>query len=245
MISKARRLLLSGLSVLWGGSLLGSFAVLPQLEPGAARVPLPLRLLSSATLVVAGWVIRGGKARGPAKNYSHQIAKGMTWGFVGDVCMLFAVPLGMLTFGIGHVEYSRGMWRLGKEEGLDSALARFSAWATWLGLGVAGWYFVVHTGPKGGSPLAWAALPYTLLLSTTAGLASGLALQKARYLPLALGSAMFLASDLVIAMRMFNPELFAQIPDSIRGDLVWLLYGTGQALIVSSALLASDEESAP
>lgn len=241
MISKARGLLLSGLSLVWGGSLLGSFAVLPQTEPGAARVPMPLRLLSSATLVLAGWVIRGGKRKGPAKHYSQQIAKGMTWGFIGDVSMMVSVPLGMLTFGIGHVEYSRGMWRLGSDEGFAGA-KRLLAWAAWMVAGVAGWYFVVHTGPKGGSMLAWAALPYALLLSTTAGLATGLALHKPRYVPLALGAAMFLASDLLIAMRMFNPTLFAQIPDSVRGDIIWLLYGPGQALIVSSALCASEEE---
>lgn len=241
MISKARGLLLSGLSILWGGSLLGSFAVLPAAEPGAGRVPLPLRLLSSATLVLASWVIRGGKRKGPAKQFGHQIAKGMTWGFIGDVCMLVSVPLGMLTFGIGHIEYSRGMWRLGNEEGVGRG-RRLLAWAAWMAIGIAGYVFVVHMGPKGGTKLAWAALPYTLLLSTTAGLASGLFLHKARYFPLALGAALFLASDLLIAMRMFHPDLFAQIPDWIRGDLVWLLYGPGQALIVSSVLWASEEE---
>jgi hypothetical protein len=235
-------MVLGGLSLLWGGSLLGSYAVLPPSPPAGNRIPKISALFSSAVLVAAAWLIRDSKRTGPAADYSHQIAKGMTWGFLGDLAMTVWVPLGMLTFGIGHIEYVRGMWRLGKAEGLDSTVVRLLAWAAWLGIGVAGWYVVVHSGPKGDRPMAWAALPYTLLLASTAGVASGLALQKARYLPLALGGALFLFSDLVIAMRMFNPELFAQIPESIRGDLVWLAYGPAQALIVSSALLASDEE---
>ncbi|MBL9044462.1 MAG: lysoplasmalogenase [Myxococcales bacterium] len=242
MFAKARQLLLGGLSALWGGSLLGGFVFGTAEKPGAARIPKPLALLSSATLVAAAWLIRSEKRRGPAADYSHQIAKGMTWGFLGDLAMTFSVPLGMVTFGLGHIEYVRGMWRLGKAEGLDSPLVRAGAWLTWLGIGVAGWYFVVHCGPKGDRPLAWVALPYTLLLASTAGMATGLALQRARYIPLAVGGALFLLSDLVIAMRLFHPELFAQIPDSLRGDLIWLTYGPAQALIVSSALLASDEE---
>ncbi|HMU41462.1 MAG TPA: lysoplasmalogenase [Pseudomonadota bacterium] len=241
MISKARGLLLSGLSLVWGGSLLGSFAVLPLPGPGASRIPFPLKLLSSAALAVAGLLIRGGKRKGAAAHYSDQIAKGMAWGFVGDVCMRFSVPLGMLTFGLGHIAYSRGMWRLGGSFGARGRAIQLAAWATWLSVGAASFYWVVHKGPKGGTPLAWAALPYTLLLSTTAGLATGLALQKARFVPLAVGAAAFLASDLLIAMRMFQPEWFAKIPDSVRGDLVWLLYGPGQALIVSSALFVDEE----
>jgi len=242
MLSKTRRMVLGGLSLLWGGSLLGSYAVLPPSLPAGNRIPKISALFSSAVLVAAAWLIRDSRRTGPAADYSHQIAKGMTWGFLGDLAMTVWVPLGMVTFGIGHIEYVRGMWRLGRAEGLDSTVVRLLAWAAWLGIGVAGWYVVVHDGPKGDRPMAWAALPYTLLLASTAGVASGLALQKARYLPLALGGALFLLSDLVIAMRMFNPDLFAQIPESIRGDLVWLAYGPAQALIVSSALLASDKE---
>ena len=107
MFAKARQLLLGGLSALWGGSLLGGFAFGTAEKPGAARIPKPLALLSSATLVAAAWLIRSEKRRGPAADYSHQIAKGMTWGFLGDLAMTFSVPLGMVTFGLGHIEYVR------------------------------------------------------------------------------------------------------------------------------------------
>ncbi len=241
MLSKVRRAVLGGLSLLWGGLLFGSYATQPPSEPFGNRIPKALALCSSAAVLVSAWLIRGARRTGPAADYSHQIAKGMTWGFVGDLSMLVSVPLGMVTFGIGHIEYVLGMLRLAKDEGLDSKLIRLGAWATWLGIGVTAWYVVVRSGPKGDSALALIALPYTLLLASTAGVATGLALQGARYVPLALGSVLFLLSDLVIAMRMFHPDLFAQIPDWIRGDLVWLTYGPAQALIVSSALVASDK----
>lgn len=245
MLSKVRRVALAGLSLLWSGSLLGSYAVGVAGSAGGSRIPKPMALFSSATLVAAAWLIRSARRKGPAADYSHQIAKGMTWGFVGDLCMTFSVPLGMATFGIGHIEYIRGMLRLLKAEGGRLGPGQVAAWLTWLGIGVGAWLGVVRCGPKGDLPLAWAALLYTLLLASTAGVASGLLLRKGRYAPLALGSAMFLVSDLVIALRLFQPALFAEIPAAIRADLVWLLYGPGQALIVSSALCASEEGESP
>lgn len=245
MFSAIRRSALASLSLLWGGSLLGSYAVCSPASEGGSRIPKAMALLSSATLVAAAWLIRSSRRTGPAADYSHQIAKGMTWGFVGDVCMTFSVPLGMATFGLGHIEYIRGMLRLLKAEGGRVGMGQVAAWLTWLGVGVGAWFLVVRSGPKGDHPLAFAALPYTLLLASTAGVASGLLLHKGRYAPLALGSALFLASDLVIALRLFQPALFAEIPASVRGDLVWLMYGPGQALIVSSALCASEEGESP
>ena len=75
--------------------------------------------------------------------------------------------------------------------------------------------------------LHWAALPYALLLASTAGFATGLALQDATLLPLALGAALFLLSDLILAAQLFNHLHFPLI-----GDVIWLTYGPGQMLIV-------------
>jgi hypothetical protein len=75
----------------------------------------------------------------------------------------------------------------------------------------------------------WVALPYALLLASTAGLGSGLAIQDRRFIPLALGGALFLLSDLILAGDMFSDLFFRLI-----GDVVWLTYGPAQMLIVYS-----------
>ena len=96
-------------------------------------------------------------------------------------------------------------------------------------IGLAGWYFVVFRGQQA-TALHWAALPYALLLASTAGLASGLALQARSFIPLALGGALFLTSDLILAAQLFNGLSFFLV-----GSVVWLTYGPAQALIVYTA----------
>ena len=87
--------------------------------------------------------------------------------------------------------------------------------------------------------LRWAALPYALLLATTAGVATGLAIQSPVFVPLALGAALFLVSDLLVAGERFGRVRF---PHS--GDAVWLTNGPAQMLIVyavNSALIAASQ----
>ena len=76
------------------------------------------------------------------------------------------------------------------------------------------------------------ALPYALLLASTAAAATSLALVDTRFLLLALGSILFLLSDLILAAQLFNGLKFASI-----GDVVWLTYGPGQMLIVFGLIL--------
>jgi hypothetical protein len=98
--------------------------------------------------------------------------------------------------------------------------------AVWLLIGLVGWYIAVYRGQKP-TVLHWAALPYALLLASTAGLASGLAVQAPVFVPLALGGALFLLSDLILAARLFSGAHFYLID-----DVVWLTYGPAQALLV-------------
>ena len=84
-------------------------------------------------------------------------------------------------------------------------------------------------GRKARTVLHYAALPYALLLASTAGFATGLALNISAFIPLALGCALFLLSDLLIAARLFSGVFFPLID-----DVVWLTYGPAQMLIVYS-----------
>ena len=72
-----------------------------------------------------------------------------------------------------------------------------------------------------------------LLLAAMAGLAASLALQEARFLPLALGGVLFVVSDTLLGHRLFQRGHFLLI-----GDLVWMTYIVGQLLIVFSTATA-------
>jgi len=101
----------------------------------------------------------------------------------------------------------------------------------WQLLAAIGWWFVVMWGQQP-TVLHWAALPYSLLLAGTAGVTSGLGLLDRRMIPLALGGALFLASDLILAFEQFRGTF------NYAGDFVWLTYGPAQMLIVYSCFAA-------
>ena len=166
------------------------------------------------------------------------LAIGMTLGCVGDLFLASALPLpqpvlgGIAAFGLGHIAYIIGLLSFANQQHLDAPGPRWGAWAVWLLIGLALWYLIVFRGSKP-TMLHRAALPYALLLASTAGIATGLALQAPAFIPLALGAALFLSSDLILAAQLFNHRHFPLI-----GDVIWLTYGPAQALIVYSVASA-------
>jgi hypothetical protein len=228
-----QRAWLIGLLLLWAALLFGGFLFGPQLNN--RRMPTWTRMASSLTLVAAAlsWLALGyGGANG---RFLLLLAVGMGCGFLGDLWLAGLLPggrnvlAGMAAFGLGHVLYISVFWQAGNAYGLDGAAARWGALAVWLLIGLAGWYLMVFRGAEAGV-LHWAALPYALLLAGTAGVASGLALQNGVFVPLAVGAALFLLSDLILAGEMFSGLRFRLI-----GDVVWLTYGPAQMLIVYTA----------
>ncbi|HXX78710.1 MAG TPA: lysoplasmalogenase, partial [Ktedonobacteraceae bacterium] len=168
----------------------------------------------------------------PVAALSLLIAIGMTLGFIGDLFLARVFPLsqptfgGIAFFGLGHISYILAMVQFGNQSGLDTPAPRWGALCLWLLIGLCGWYFIVYRGNKL-TTLHIAALAYTLLLSSTAGLATGLALQSTAFIPMAIGAGLFLLSDLILAAQLFNDIQFPLI-----GDVVWLTYGPAQMLIV-------------
>jgi hypothetical protein len=228
-----RRLLLLALLGVWAGSLFGGFAFGQLNADGTHRTSTRLRMFSSLALVIAAslWALT------PADTtvIGVLIAVGMLLGFLGDLFMAKLIPVkepvlgGIGAFGLGHIAYIVALWLLGEQSGLNAPQAQWGAlMALWL-IGVACWYLVVFR-PGARTMLHWAALPYTLLLSSTAGLAVGLALQSPAFILLAVGAVLFLLSDLLLAAQLFNNLYFRLI-----GDIVWFLYGPGQMLIVYGA----------
>ncbi len=223
----------------WLLALLLAWAVLlfsglwAEAEPGRlGRMPRRRRLLSSLVLVVAGWSMALFARGTGAAGYAALIALGMTLGFIGDLFMANLLPGsqpvlgGMAAFGLGHVAYIAAGLRASAAYGLVATGPRAIAWAIWLAVGLVGWYAAVMRGTER-TVLNWMALPYALLLSSTAGIATGLAIQSGVFITFALGAALFLVSDLILAAG-----LFAGWRHPRRDDIIWLLYGPGQMLIV-------------
>jgi hypothetical protein len=233
-----QRYWLTGLLILWAALLFGGF-IFGGTGDAARRMPTWTRMASSATLVVAAFSWYAFSRGTPAAGYALVVAFGMTFGFLGDLLLAGVLPggrnviAGILSFGIGHVFYIVAMLRFATAAGLTSSGPRWEALAVWLLIGLTGWYLVVWRGAASGgiapTIVHWIALPYALLLATTAGLATGLALQDGRFIPLAIGAGLFLLSDLILAGEMFSGLTFRLI-----GDVIWLTYGPGQMLIVYS-----------
>ncbi len=225
---------LLGLLVLWAGLLLGGWAFGSAQQPDNRRMPAWTRMGSSLVLVVGGWSLAWLARHSPAASFGVLIAVGMTLGFLGDLFLAQWLPSkepvlgGIGAFGLGHIIYIAAMLLVADQPGLGGTGVRWAAWGVWLLIGLAGWFVIVYPGTRPAA-LRWAALPYTLLLASTAGVATGLAAQAPAFLPLAVGAGLFFVSDLILATELFTAFRFPAM-----GDAVWLTYGPGQMLIVYS-----------
>lgn len=234
LLTSAQRWWLLALLALWAILLFGGFFFGAPTSDQSHRMPLATRLLSSVVLVVAAWSWFAFCRGTQIERYSLLVALGMSFGLLGDLYMAGLIPLGnrvlggIAAFGIGHVLYISAFVGFGNQQGLNAPASRWGALAVWLLIGLLGWYFVVFRGQQA-TALHWVALPYALLLASTAGLATGLALQAPAFIPLALGGALFLLSDLILAGQLFSGLSFRLI-----GDFIWLTYGPAQMLIVYS-----------
>lgn len=230
---------LTGLLLLWAALLFGGFIFGKSHDGGRHRMPTWTRMASSLTLVVAAWswflVIAANRFYQDVSIISLLVAVGMTLGFIGDLFMAGLIPVknnvlgGIGSFGLGHIIYIAAFLLIGQS--LTLSVLHWGALIVWWLTGLVGWYFVVFRGQKA-TPLHYAALPYALLLSSTAGFATMLAVAfPSLFVTLAVGAALFLISDLILAAQLFNGLHFPLI-----GDVVWLTYGPAQMLIVYSMI---------
>ncbi len=234
-LTSLQRIWLLALLALWATLLFGGFLLGPTREN--RRIPRWARIASSAILVTAAWSWQVFAIGSAAWLYALLLAAGVTFGLLGDLFLANlishsrspSVMSGIGAFAIGHLFYISGIlllanrFHLNRPESMRGALI-----ALWL-VGLAGWYGAVMRGHEKPSTLHWAALPYALLLATTAGLAAGVAWRNAAFIPLALGAFLFLFSDLILAGALFSDLHFP-----LMHDAVWLAYGPGQMLIVFS-----------
>lgn len=220
------------LLLIWAALLFGGFIFGRPREDGSRRMPVWTRVASSLTLVTAAWYWLVLARDSSASRFALPVAIGMTLGFIGDLFMAKLIIRsdkhilgGIGSFGLGHVAYIIAFISFG--DLIGAANGQLAAWLVWLIIGAALWYVVIYRSARERSFLHKAALPYALLLASSAGLATGLAINASTFIPLALGCALFLISDLILAARLFNGLSFPLID-----DVVWLTYGPAQMLIV-------------
>jgi uncharacterized membrane protein YhhN len=248
MSSRTARSWFASLWLLWAVLLAEAMITGNLLEGGHRAIwPTAGRMGSSIVLVIVavlGWRLYRETAAG---KFALLIAVGMALGTIGDFFnagLLKFIPVrppvlgGIAAFGLGHIAYIAGCIDLARRADLTNRKALLIAIVGWQLFGMLAWYYVAYLGTENRG-LIWPALPYTLLLAGTAGITSGLALQQSRLFPLALGGALFLLSDLILAVGMFG--------EGVRHgtEAVWLTYGPGQMLIVFSILSAVSLLSAP
>lgn len=233
----AAELLMNGLWGLWLVLLAGGLIVQQTDLAGSSGWSTFGRMGSSVTLVVAGWLWHALFRGTAAGRYTLLIGIGILLGTIGDFFnagLLHAIiPLpapelgGIVTFGLGHVAYIIGCLDAKKRARLTSSTAMWSSILIWQAISIVCWYFIVYpTEIESAKMVVWPALPYTMLLAGTTGVATGLAVQDRRFVRLAVGAALFLLSDLILAWGMFQGSF------PFRTAAVWIPYGTGQMLIV-------------
>lgn len=224
---------------LWAALLLGGLIVARLLpDPGGSILGTVGRMGSSLALVVIG-ILAWLQVSETSRRYSLFIAVGMFLGTVGDFFnanLLTFIPkiqptLGaIIAFGIGHVVYMKGMFDVLRNFTDLKSFKIVISILFWQVAAVVGWYGIVYLAPEPTS-LLWPALGYTMLLAGTAGLATAIAMHRKSVWPLALGAALFLISDLILAVGLFRGSF------PFRSEAVWLTYGPGQMLIVASTWL--------
>ncbi|MDO8381929.1 MAG: lysoplasmalogenase [Microbacterium sp.] len=182
---------------------------------GADAVAAPTKLALMPLLALAAlWAGRGSTWGTPATLLFLALA--FSW--LGDGAGTFfpyapELPVMLLCFGLAHIAYIVLFWRF----------MRTKRWPAWALVYAAWWLLLVAIlWPRLGA-LSFAVAIYGLVLGGTAATAT-------RCAPIvAAGAAFFLASDTILAFRLFTPEA---MPDW-TSPLVMLTYTLGQGLIVA------------
>jgi hypothetical protein len=244
--------LVTGLWLLWalclfGGTILSEFVRAESVVYLKDQILLFAHLGSSVLLAIAAWIWVLEFNRSSAATTVALLAAGMTLGLIGDffnggvLQQMIKLPDpalgGIAAFALGHVAYITACRRVARTCHFQDRGKFWVAIAFWQAFGLVAWFFVVYRGtnPRA-TVLVVPALPYSLLLAGTAGMASYLALENRRFARLAVGAILFLFSDLILAFRMFHGEF------PLASHAVWLVYGPAQMLIVYSIGIVGHSE---
>jgi hypothetical protein len=235
--------LAAGFWTLWATTLIGGTLLSfrePESLPWPAKTVLLFAHLGSSLWLVAGaWIWFLGFSRSKAANTVALFTAGIVFGTLGDffnagtLQEMFPLPDpvlgGIASFAVGHLCYIAGCLKVARRLNFASRARFWGPVVFWQLFALVGWYLIVFRGERGVPAfLVWAALPYSLLLAGMTGIASSLVLADRRFIALAIGGILFLASDLILAFEMFR----GTFPNATHA--VWLTYGPAQMLIVYS-----------
>ncbi len=199
------------------------------------RTIKPLRLSTSWILAACAWIIFATSItlRAPAL----LIALGITFGALGDLVLADVIPLpkrmisGIIVFSIGHLCYIAGFSQTAQALGLNDPFAGSLLWVVFVIVAALLWFFLIYN-PAKSRVLNLGSLFYGWLIAIMAGTATALALSDPRFTLTAIGGILFLISDIILGNRELRDNGWFLVH-----DVVWVLYITGQALIVLTALL--------
>ncbi|HSD85834.1 MAG TPA: lysoplasmalogenase [Anaerolineae bacterium] len=199
-------------------------------EERTRRTIKSLRLSTSLILVACAWIIFGVgiTLRTPAL----LIALGMTFGALGDLVLAEVIPLpkrmisGIIIFAIGHICYIAAFSQAARSLGLNDPFTGSLLWVVFVIIAAALWFFLIYN-PAKPRVLNIGSLGYGWLIAIMAGTATALALSDPRFTLTAVGGVLFLISDIILGNRELRDNAWFLVH-----DVIWVLYITGQALIV-------------
>ncbi len=224
--------------VLFATGIFGPWRDAPERKTNG-RLPLVARMLLSASLVVAAFVIWQSGAR--QATYAQWVMFGMLASFIGDLIMARLIPLpnrligGMVAFGIAHALYITAYVQTIQANGamlLNSGL--FLGFGFYAVVSIGGWWLLIRN-PQKGTAINIGALVYGLWISVMASFALALATAVGGAFWLtALGGLLFVVSDFIIGVTDIRG-----ISLKNANDWVWLTYVAGQMGIIYAGQLVN------
>jgi uncharacterized membrane protein YhhN len=235
MFNPADRLIVLGLAAI-PVILIIAFVFGRYNEERTRRTLKPLRLSTSWILVVCAWIIwaTSSTLRTPAL----LIALGMTCGAIGDLILAHVIKVpnamigGIVTFALGHICYIFGFSQTARILGLSDPFSESLMWVVLVIVAAFLWFFFIYN-PAKSRVLNLGSLFYGWFIAIMVGTAAALALADSRFALTAAGGALFLISDIILGNRELRDHGWFLVH-----DVVWVLYITGQALIVLTTVWA-------
>jgi len=200
------------------------------------RVPRPMRMALSASLVLAAFLIWRRSAP-DVTAYTQWVFLGMCASFVGDLIMAKLIPSpnrligGMSAFGLAHALYVTAYVQTLHRNGIAAVNAGLLVGLLLYGLGGVGGWWVFVRNPRKEPLLNAGALIYGLWISVMASFALALAIALGgTWWITALGGVIFVISDMLIGLTDIRG-----IHITKANDWIWLTYLAGQMGIIYAA----------